>query len=115
MLFFILFFQNFLFAEMSSESFILQIKDRSILVLSPEKKRNLFAVIVENQSLTSQVGKFMVGGKNIQFVTVPSGKSQTVEIENKSNENIVFVPLSPAFQEVLLKFDKKAYEVPSKE
>jgi hypothetical protein len=84
-------------------------------VLSPEKKKNMFTVIVENRSLSDQVGKFTVGNKILKFVSVDSGKSETVEIENKSNTPVVFVPVSPAFQEVPLLFGKKAYEIPSKE
>jgi hypothetical protein len=102
-------------AQVRSEGFIIQINDRSMSVLSPDKKRNMFAVIVENRSLSDQVGKFIVGSKIIKFVSVKSGKSETVEIENKTSSPVVFIPVSPAFQEVPLNFGKKAYEIPSKE
>lgn len=102
-------------AQVKTESFVVQINDRSMYVLSPDKKRTLFSVIVENRSLSDQVGKFMVGSKNLKFVSVQSGKTESVEIENKSSSNVVFVPVSPAFQEVPLIFGKKAYEIPSKE
>ena len=84
-------------------------------VLSPEKKKPFFTVLVENRSLSDQVAKFMTKGKNLKFVSVPSGKSETVEIENKTEGAVYFVPLSPAFQDVELIFGKKAYEIPSKE
>jgi hypothetical protein len=99
----------------SNEAFIVQIQDRSMNVISPETKRNLFSVVVENRSLSDQVGKFIAGGKILKFVSVKSGKSETVEIENKTSTNVTFVPVSPAFQEVELLFGKKAYEIPSKE
>ena len=102
-------------AQVKTESFVVQINDRSMYVLSPDKKRNLFSVIVENRSLSDQVGKFMVGSKNLKFISVQSGKTESIEIENKSTANVVFVPVSPAFQEVPLIFGKKAYEIPSKE
>ncbi len=82
---------------------------------SPGKSRALFAVIIENHSLSDQVGKFMINGKNVNYVSIASGKSETIEIENKSASNLVFMPMSPAFQEVELKFGKKVYEIPSKE
>jgi hypothetical protein len=111
---FLLFFPVLVLGQVKTEAFIIQIHDRSITVLSPEAKRSLFSVLVENKSLTDQIGKFLAGNKLLKFVSVPSGKSETVEIENKTNQNVVFVPVSPAFQEVSLEHGKKAYEVPSK-
>lgn len=102
-------------AQVKAETFIIEIQDRSMKVSSPEKKKPFLTVLVENRSLSDQVGKFMVKGKNLKFVSIPSGKSETVEIENKSAGPVYFVPLSPAFQDVELIFGKKAYEIPSKE
>lgn len=112
---FLLFLPVLALAQVKAEGFIVQINDRSMKVLSPSKKRNMFAVLVENHSLSDQIGKFTAGSKILKFVSVPSGKSETVEIENKSSTPVVFVPVSPAFQEVPLEFGKKAYEIPSKE
>ena len=97
------------------DSFIIQIQDRSMKVSSPEKKSSVLTVLIENRSLSDQVGKFMVKGKNLKFVSIPSGKNETTEIQNKNGAQVYFVPLSPAFQEVELVFGKKAYEIPSKE
>lgn len=97
------------------DTFVIEIQDRSMKVSSPEKKKPFLTVLVENRSLSDQVGKFMVKGKNLKFVSIASGKSETVEIENKSGGPVYFVPLSPAFQDVELIFGKKAYEIPSKE
>lgn len=102
-------------AQVKTEGFVIQINDRSMSVLSPAKKRNLFSVIVENRSLSDQVGKFQVAGKTLKHVSVQSGKSEVVEIENKTDTPVLFIPVSPAFQEVPLLFGKKAYEIPSKE
>lgn len=102
-------------AAVKTEGFIIQVNDRSMYVLSPDKKKALFPVLVENRSLSDQVGKFVVGGKILKFVSVQSGKTDTVEIENKTDAPVTFVPVSPAFQEVPLLFGKKAYEIPSKE
>lgn len=98
-----------------TEAFIVQINDRSMYVLSPDIKRNIFSVIVENKSLSDQTGKFVAGHKNLKYLAIKAGKSTTVEIENKSSETVIFIPLSPAFQEVPLHFGKKAYEIPPKE
>ncbi len=102
-------------AQVKPEGFIIQVNDRSMYVLSPEKKKVIFSVIVENKSLSDQVGKFVVGNKILKFISVRSGKSETIELENKTSSPVVFIPVSPAFQEVPLNFGKKAYEIPSKE
>jgi hypothetical protein len=114
-IFLLLLFPLLALADIKSEAFQIQINDRSMSVITPDKERSLFAVIVENRSLTNQIGKFTINGKNVKFISILAGKSETVEIENKSDYSVVFVPLSPAFQDVELKFGKKAYEVPSKE
>lgn len=101
-------------AAPKTESFVIQINDRSMQVISPDTKRNLFSVIIENRSLSDQVGKFVVNGSNLKFVSVNSGKTETVEIETKTDATVNFVPISPAFQEVPLLFGKKAYEIPPK-
>ena len=102
-----------LFAQSQSEGFIIKIKDSSFQVVSPEKNRKTFSILIENQSSSDQIGKFMVGNKNFNYISIPSKKSGTVEIENESSLPIVFVPLSPSLQEVPLQFGKKEYEIPS--
>lgn len=111
----LLFMMSSAWAEVKVESFIIQLKDRSMLILAPDRKRDLFPVIVENRSLSDYLGKFSVEGKLLKYVAVKPGKSETVEIENKTGKNVVFTPVSPAFQEVELVFGKKSYEIPSKE
>lgn len=103
------------FAAPKSDVFVIQVMDRRMTVLSPDTPRKLFSVIVENRSLSDQVGKFEAKGRLLKYVSIPSGKSESVEIENTTGANVTFVPVSPAFQEVELIFGKKAYEVPPKE
>lgn len=107
-------FSNLSWAQPKSENFIIQIQDRSMMVISPEKRKVIYSVLVENRSLSDQLGKFMVQGKILKYVSVKSGVTEPVEIENKTSANVVFVPVSPAFQEAELIFGKKAYEIPSK-
>jgi len=103
-----------LWGQGHNPSFILKLSDSGISVSSPEKKMKLFSVIIENKSLSDQVAKFVSGTDNLKFVTIEAGKSQTIEIENKGTQPVFFVPMSPSFQEVELKFGKKTYEVPPK-
>jgi hypothetical protein len=102
-------------AQVKPETFVVQINDRSLSVNAPANKKNTFSVVVENRSLSDQLGKFIVQGKLLKYISVKSGQTESVEIENKSTTNVFFVPVSPAFQEAELIFGKKAYEIPSKE
>lgn len=108
-------FISFSVIAQTAKPFVIQVNDRSISVNSSEVRKSMFSVIVENRSLSDQIAKFTIQGKIIKYVSVKSGKSETVEIENKSQIPVYFVPVSPAFQEVELIFGKKSYEVPSKE
>lgn len=101
-------------AQVKTEGFIIQIFDRSMKVSSPEKKNSIFSVIIQNSSFSDQIGKFTLGNKTLKFVSIPYGKSEIIEIENKSQLPVVFVPVSPSFQEVPLNVGKKTYEIPSK-
>lgn len=114
-LFFLFFVLGVAHAAPKAETFVVTIQDRSMSVIAPDKRKDLFSVLIENRSLSDQVGKFIVGGKNLKFVSVKSGQTESVEIENKTSANIIFIPISPAFQEVDLIFGKKVYEIPSKE
>ena len=94
-------------------AFILKLTDKGISIQSPDKTLKIFSVIIENQSLTDQVAKLVVGDDVVKYVRLNSGRSETVEIENKTAKTIFFVPVSPSFQEVELKFGKKQYEIPA--
>ena len=94
-------------------AFILKLTDKGINIQSPDKGLKIFSVIIENQSLTDQVAKLVVGDDVVKFVRINSGRSETVEIDNKTSKAIFFVPISPSFQEVELKFGKKQYEIPA--
>lgn len=108
------FIMSAVYGQPKPETFVVQLYDRSITVLSPEARKSIFSVLIENHSLSDQVGKFAVSGKILKFVSVKSGQTEAVEIENKTGANVIFVPVSPAFQEVELIFGKKVYEIPSK-
>jgi len=112
---FLLMMSNVVWATPKTEVFYIRVSDRKIEVNSPEKKSQIFSVIVENRSLTDQIGKFVAGDQTLKFVSVAAGKTESVDLLNKTSKNVLFVPISPAFQEVELVFGKKAYEIPPKE
>jgi hypothetical protein len=100
---------------LGGEAFRVRLRDRSIEVKAPAKRTELFAVIIENQSLSPQIAKFMLKDSTLKFISVDAGSSETVEIENKTADPVVLVPVSPSFEEVELLFGKKDYEIPAKQ
>ncbi len=99
----------------ASESFKIQLHDRSIRVEAPPKASTQYAVVVENLSLSDVTGKFSSGGRDLKFVTVKSTQSKVVEFVHKGATPVSFKSLAPGFQEVLLVFGKGSYEIPPKQ
>ena len=87
-----------------------------IAVVAPQKYDPRLNVIVKNKTLINLLGKIESGsGKVLAYVSVSSGKSQSVEVGAKLKDKIYFVPMAPAFQTVQLKVGSKPYEIPPKE
>ncbi len=103
----------FCLAESRPDTFIVSMMDRKVQVISPEKIRDIFSVVVENKSLSKLVAKFSTEEGTIKFISIESGKTETVEIKHNNGAKVFFVPLSPAFQEIELIVGKKEYEIPS--
>jgi hypothetical protein len=93
-------------------SFEVIILDRNTKVISPPKAQETFTVRVDNQSMTNIIGKFHAGGKDLKFVSVKSLAQKVVEIQNPTKKNVIYTQMSPAFQDVVLEFGKKEYEIP---
>ena len=104
---------NLAWGQSKSDTFIVEMMDRKVKVISPEKVKSTFIVIVENRSLSNLVAKFSTEAGALKYVSIESGKAETVEIIHRSGNKIYFVPLSPAFQEIELVAGKKEYEIPS--
>lgn len=96
----------------AQEMFKVQVFDRKMHVEGPAKPRARFAVAVDNQSLSPLTGKFIAGGKDLKFVSVPSGEERIVEFQHEGTTPVRFRPLSPPFQEAVLEFGKRPYEIP---
>ena len=112
---------NFLFlfqanAYERSDAFIVTAYSEKIAIVAPPKFDPKLNVIVVNKTLIKLLGKIETGsGKVLAYVSVPSGKSQSIEVGNKLNEPVFFIPMAPAFQRVQLNVGSKPYEIPPKE
>ncbi len=103
-------------AKESADAFIVTIFDQSIKIVSPQKYTKKVSVTVNNKTLSNIRGK-IVNKKNdvtVKNLNVRAGKTLSVEIAIRKKGHFVFIPLSPAFQEVDLIVGNKAYEIPPK-
>jgi hypothetical protein len=99
-----------------SYSFIIRIYGKKVRVISPKKYSAEISLIVENKSLQKQIGKIMTTkGELISFIAVDSNKTVSKKISIKKGVRLIFIPLSPAFQEIELIEGKESYEIPPRQ
>ena len=84
-------------------------------VIGPSKFHSQTAIIVNNRSLSPLIGKVQNSkGKTYGFMRIPAKDDRRLDVDLKnSNSYLVFIPLSPPFQKVILEFGKKNYRIPS--
>lgn len=99
-----------------SDAFIVTAYSDKIAIVAPPKFDPKLNVIVVNKTLIKLLGKIETGsGKVLAYISVPSGKSQSIEVGTKLKEQVFFIPMAPAFQRVQLNVGSKPYEIPPKE
>lgn len=110
------FYSIFAYPVERAESFIVTARDKKYRVLSPAKQGKNISVIIENKMLVDLLGRLeTVDGHFLSFVKVKSNKYKSYDLKKMSyRDKIQFVPLSPAFQEIVLKLGTKEYEIPPK-
>lgn len=115
LLFFLLFsLLNFpAFSGEKSEAFLVTIFDRYVKVISPDKSYSQTSIIIENKTLSTIVGKIQKGKSDLHFLTLEPQQTKSFQVKvPTTNEPLLFVPMSPAAQEVQLLIGKKSYEIP---
>lgn len=104
------------FAGEKSEAFLVTIFDRYVKVISPDKSYSQTSIIIENKTLSTIVGKIQKGKSDLYFLTLEPQQSKSFQVKipatQGSQEPLLFVPMSPASQEVQLLIGKKSYEIP---
>lgn len=105
---------NTLWAQQSSESFTVRMFDSYIQVLAPTHIYPEQSVIIENKTMTKVLARLQSPtGANARYLSIGPGQFKSVNIPTKGIERLIFVPLSPAFQEVELKIGMPSYEIPA--
>jgi len=99
----------------SGHAFILDVRNKKVKVISPDKWQKGLNLIVKNNTLSTVIGKIEIEGTdNIKFISVQSLKSGSIKLDSNKGQKTFFVPLSPPFQKIELKFGNKTYEIPPK-
>lgn len=97
-----------------ADSFIVDVKDRSIKVTSPLKKVDVVSIIVVNHTFDKIISEIRSGKKILKrFVLKPEGK-EIVQVDYRAFKSIQYISIAPPFEEVELKFSQRPYEVPEK-
>jgi len=106
-----------IFAQGPSYSFIIKFDHSKVYVTSPKEITKDLSVIIENNTLGPIWGNILGENSNpIEFLGIPSLKTKSISLKNYKKDQIYyFVPLSPAFQKIILKFDRSSYEIPPAE
>jgi hypothetical protein len=114
--FLIIFMLISMFVEASefSDSFVIDIQDYSVKVVSPQEKKDKASVIIKNDTLNSIYLKIMGDGQDIVHTHLKNLKSFSHEVEFKKYKKVEIIPLSPPGQSIELIFSSKSYEVPPK-
>jgi hypothetical protein len=96
------------------ESFKIIVEDHMVRVEAPAKQLQQYSVIVINNSLSSLMGKFHAGGEDLKFISAKPSESKTVEFVHKGKATVFFKLMTPAFQDLELTSNKRAYEIPAR-
>lgn len=116
--FFIFIYSSFLIplainGKETSESFMVEIFDKNIRVVSPSAVHDQLSVIVENKGNSKLLGKLVKEkGEVIKFFALGPGEHGSASVQFENGYRLFYIPLSPAFQTVELIIGKDAYEIP---
>ncbi len=103
-----------LFAGQSSESFVVTANDNHFKVVGPIGWKKDTSMTLQNKTLVTLYAEIRAGESNrkVKSFSVKPGAYISVDLELRKGETATLVPLSPSFQEVILQFGRRPYEIP---
>ena len=102
-----------LMAQEHSESFLVDIFDTHMKVVTPSKHHKEISVTVVNNTLSDIKGKIFNKTQNIsKYIAVDASEQTSVLFNLQKNDQLFFIPFAPAFHEAELIVGKRAYEIP---
>lgn len=112
-LFFSIFFINSnSYSQEYADAFVLEVFDGYVKVLSPVKESKVVSVVLLNKTLSKIYAKVATDKKDLKFISIEAQKTKSYTISGSEFKKLMFVPLSPTFQEIELVYGRKSYEIP---
>ena len=102
------------FAQQSSESFVVTAHDDHFRVVGPVGWKQGTSMTLQNKTLVTMYGEVQSGSerRKVGTFSVKPGEYVSMDLKLAKGEEAVLIPMSPAFQEVLLQFGRRPYEIP---
>ncbi len=97
-----------------TDSFVVEVNDRTIKVTSPLKKVDAVSIIIKNNTFDKIVSELRSESKVLKrFVLKAQGK-EVLQVDYSKVKTLYYVPVAPPFEAVELRFEQRPYEVPEK-
>ena len=98
----------------SSESFVVTAKDDHFHVVGPVGWKQGTNMTLQNKTLVTLYGEIRAGEekRKIGTFSVKPGEFTSMDLKLNKGESATLIPLSPPFQEVILQFGRRPYEIP---
>lgn len=102
------------FAQQSSDAFNVTAYDDYFKVIAPIAWKHGTSMILQNKTHVTIFADVLSGPQKRKVATFSVKPEAFISIDLKlaKGESAVIVPLSPAFQEVVLEFGRRPYEIP---
>ena len=118
---FFFFFSSSLLAQSDVLSFYVALSEKGIRVESPQKleasqdkklSTQKIAVIINNETLEKFYAALKNSEKVLERFSVKAQEKKVLEVDPKDMQGLEFLPVSPSYQEVPLRFSQGVYEIP---
>jgi len=104
------------FSKEVQNTFIVDVYDNFVRVVSPKKITPKMNVIVNNRTLTKIYGHLQSPDDTWRsYFTLKSERTKTLPLIDKGFKSFILYSQAPPFQEVWLKPGMKVYEIPPQE
>ncbi|MBT4792360.1 MAG: hypothetical protein HON90_12385 [Halobacteriovoraceae bacterium] len=95
-------------------SFIVDINEQSIKVTSPKQKKGNISIIIKNNTFDKIISELRSKTKVLKRFVLQPEKKEIIQVDFSKVDALYYVPVSPPFEAVELKFNQRPYEVPEK-
>jgi hypothetical protein len=103
-----------LYAQQTSDSFLVTIDDDKIRVVSPKTKMKVVGIIIKNNTFDDIRSEIATDQKTLKRFNLKAQGSASLQVNYSKLKTLYYVSIAPPFQAVELKFTQRPYEIPEK-